>query len=732
MYSNHFAHTRCLGVFSLLLITIAGCGGGEGRDGDVASIEYIRGRIDCGAQSDASSTVASCTAILAYDVDGASLSIPPPDVAASGDSCPSGSFVVPVRDLPDAFTLVAEDVSCSNGMAATATIAGPDAKAAQATSALPFYVGQMKAEVLHYDPAQDIVHVSPVTTLIAVYRERHPDTDYQTAQTKVKHFLGIPESVDLSVAPDLSEMHFSVAQFITEAEVAGSAELLLETLLAEMQADPSATHPFYSYAVSASVALGVGGAIDFVADNLAKGALSEIGGQSMGWLLSSIGVNFDPAAKAIKEMQADLATIKNSLAELAGQMTQLNRDLKKEISNKGYATLRGQLDELETLIESEWRALEILAAHGGEPERATWAAEEVRRLKVVLGTQICNRFGEIHKKQAPALGEGMIEVWSQVVADRHRFLGPDDSRMMRAQFDYYDALQLAQFGLCIEYHHLVGAPAATLEQLVDQYFKNRQAQDFRMPTPIPDKALVETATGLMISPYTIWGDAPGLHFGYHFACNLPIHNRAPHATLSDYFNSTNSVPGSFIGEPPVCTTPTEGKFSVPLLGFKTWRVATRSEAKDMFAGWSSNSKKSIAQWAVSQGYPEDCIFQGRQRACIDETVEMFLTSVPKYYRRPSHPNWDEALLGRNLKVYRQSMSKGDPKEIECAINTSHYPRSTSVSWQCATFQGIHGKNGFWSAPKGHLIPVRTPGWSCDPCLDCDPPAPLKECYYYRR
>ena len=92
---------------------------------------------------------------------------------------------------------------------------------------------------------------------------------------------------------------------------------------------------------------------------------------------------------------------------------------------------------------------------------------------------------------------------------------------------------------------------------------------------IPARAVVEARTGLMLSPYTIWEDAPEKHFGNHFGCNLPRHNNKPVAKASPYFAERYNI---------ACELPKGSQFPSPLLGFSNWRMVTKDEAEKMFFG----------------------------------------------------------------------------------------------------------------------------------------------------
>ncbi|UCF05215.1 MAG: hypothetical protein JSV33_15055 [bacterium] len=607
---------------------------------------FVRGWIDCGSQD-------AIADIFVYNAAGELLNAQPPVQSAPVRSNPSGAFLVAVMDVPGTLRIVAENAKCSDDL-----------------------LTELKTEVRNFDPTRDIIHINPVTTLLVTYIERFPDIDYEEAQANVKRFLTIPNAIDLRNNLDVAESHFSIMQFLAEAKMQGGVEPLLAHLLEEMEADPLATHPFYAVGLQVRCASVV---IGYIAEKLASGALSYVGGEAFGWVLDKIGIGFpDATDMAIKEMQNDLKDIKNMLTGLSVQLDNVYSSLLKEIEQTNYDVRVGQLLPLINTTKTVWEDLTFLAGvkvtAETPDETKAWVAEEQARLKVVIGQQLLPQMDAIQHQQTGIGGaEGLIQIWSKVVASRHRFLSNKDSEMIHAQFDYFDSLQLSLFGLMIEYYHAAmpkDLAKDKLKSLIDNYMEGREKQLTIRPLMIPDNAVMETRTGLMISPYTIWEDAPGKHFGNHFGCNLCRHNNKPLAKASPYFAS-----------PPyniACDVPTNSKFTSPLMGFSDWRMATKDEVQKMFLGWEGSS---VAEWAIKQGYPKEY---------VNSEVNMFITNKAAFFNDKGNDNTIECL--------QFSMKTGIPTVITCSFPG---PASFSSSYNCTMLESING-------PKGYLIPVRQP------------------------
>jgi hypothetical protein len=577
---------------------------------------YLRGWIDCG-------TTAVANDILVYDASGALLNVALSPGAAKVQSRPSGAFLVALRRVPEAFMVVARDVRC-DGLS----------------------VAELKAHLRHLDPARDVVHVNGATTLLANHIERFPQLGDQKSQATVRAFLEIPQAIDLFRAPDLADVYFSPIAFLAEARTAGGVDPLLKRLLSEMAADPDARHPFQSL----GVALGPGDAIGWVGENLASGAVSYAGGQLAGWVLDKIGLGFpDATLEAIKEMQKTLGQIKQMISDLSVQLDQTLRQLSHEISQTNYDVRIGQLIPLVDRIETISEDLHYLAGMAGpklSKQDERWIETERVRLTHLIGHEILVDINAIHKQQVGISGTvGLIQVWSKIVAGRHRFLDANDSALMREQFDFYDALQLALFNLALEYHHAKGAPAKKLENLVETYERNRKKQLAMVAKPIPKDTVVETRSGLMIAPRAL-SDAGYSSMYHHFRVNPAKADR--------------------------------------YAGYADWRMPAKNEIEQIFYGWKGGS---VAAWAIAQGYPEED---------IAPEFNLLLTNRPA----PSG-------LFRGIESWSYSLNNGALWLNRCEEKYQRRARKGEhrYSVHCIMYPPERLKQTAW----GYLMPVRQPG-----------------------
>jgi len=577
---------------------------------------YLRGWIDCG-------THAVAEEILVYDASGALLNAAPASPGGSVKTRPSGAFLAALRSVPEAFMVVARGVRCDG---------------------LP--VAELNAPLRHFDPAREVVHVNGATTLLAKYIERFPELGDEKSQATVRAFLEIPSAIDLYRAPELADVHFSPVAFLAEAQTAGGAERLLERLLNEMTADSGATHPFRTVGVT----LGPGDAIGWVGKNLASGAASYVGGQLAGWVLDKIGLGFpDATLEAIKEMQRTLGQIKQMISDLSVQLDQSLHQLSHEIAQTNYDVRIGQLIALIDHVETISADLHFLAGMAGSKQSEQskkWVETERIRLTQLISQEILVHIDAIHKQQAGVSGTvGLIQVWSKIVAGRHRFLDASDSALMREQFDYYDALQLALFNLALEYHHATGAPPGKLKNLVETYERNRKKQLAMVAKPIPEGTVVETRSGLMIAPRAL------LDAGY--------------SSMYRHFRVNPAKAGRYAGH-------------------ADWRMPAKNEIEQIFYGWKG---ASVAAWAITQGYPKEF---------VAPEFNLLLTNSPA----PSG-------IFRGIESWSYSLNNGNLWLNRCEEKYQRRARNRDHRYSVHCI--LYGPERLKQAPWGYLMPVRQPG-----------------------
>lgn len=599
-----------IGISSMVVLLLIGCSG----DDTNPKTEYMRGWV-----------------FAEFPISGATVSIFDSDrvqLNKSGDETyDEGTFLVGIKGLPKNFRVIATD----------------------GKEGFREFAAELKTDVNNFDPETDIIYVNAVTTMVSTYLDKHPEKTLDEATTIIKDFLKIPQTVDIGESLHNSGQYFSHMAFMAEAERNGGVNSFIEILLAELESDPTKTHPFYSTQLFAGDTSDI---VTKIVDKIAEGAISSAGGKFFGWALKMFGTGGD-----YSEVQKTLGEIKTMIEELSNKINSIYEQLSAQITQTDYNIRIGQIYPLKSKIESTSEALSFLVTFTQSPENENWIASEKERIKRIIGEQILPEAKLINKQLVGEAGaEGLIKVWSRIVKNKHRFLGPDDSKQIQAQFDYFDALQLSLLALIIEYHHATDAPDQLIHDAIDQYKKNRAAQISMKPLPIPKDTIIETHTGLMIHPYDVWN---ALRIAYDPA-NTPYGYVAADAHTYDhiFFYARG-----------------EYNYNVQkLLGFNNWRMPTSREGKLMF--WSG---KGVGTWAISQGYPKDCIDEGNPRDCIeDDNLVLLMDSTPRPGAVPAQQYWKfQTKDGKILKA-------------------GEYPCYRGYSCAHTTIGGI-------------LIPVRSPG-----------------------
>ena len=148
-------------------------------------------------------------------------------------------------------------------------------------------MGHLSADVELTDPAQQIVVVNPVTTLVSLLLDEQSNLTLDDAQARVRDFLALLPNYDLGMAlresSGYESPYYSAVEFSTEAQAAGGLDLFEADLLQQMRV-PSDVHSFAQNSANEA------GAATFIATQLASGVLSWAGGQGAGWAVQASGL----------------------------------------------------------------------------------------------------------------------------------------------------------------------------------------------------------------------------------------------------------------------------------------------------------------------------------------------------------------------------------------------------------------------------------------------------------
>jgi hypothetical protein len=411
--------------------------------------------------------------LTVYDMDGKQ--ILKTDTPATNDQ---GAFLNGViKNLPANFRMVAEGGS----------LGGSD------------FSGRLMADVQDFDPNVDTIYLNGVTTMVSSYLDQNPGATVDEATIVVKRFLEIPESVDVASEMLLSGQYFNCEQFLREASDNGGINQYIDKLLTELK--NGATHPFQE-------PLPPEGAGSWLAETLAEGAVSYVGGELMGWGLSKAGINFgeeDHTAEELAKIQNGMAEMKDEMSKMSVQLDAINdrldnitkqlKEMLKEISHKielnEYGTRVGQLNNLISSTDSIQRDLTNFVIN-------TPSNPEVQKQNLInrIERNIVDQ-GDVIHNQLVGLGgqKPLITMWREIVYE-DRFLTSEDYDLVESQYEYFRQYQEYVLLLQVEYYHAIegkdGENAKLIKDLVGRYEEHMAQQEALLSQPIEKNIVVDS------------------------------------------------------------------------------------------------------------------------------------------------------------------------------------------------------------------------------------------------
>jgi len=284
--------------------------------------------------------------------------------------------------------------------------------------------------------------VNAVTNLVSAYRDDHVDVSPGEAETAVKKFLSLPESVNLDEVIYSSEWYcyyFSHYLFMKEAKLNHGMSSFVNQLVDEMDAGRSRS--FYDGdSIGSSY-------FNFAMAALLRGAVSKLGGEGTGWILGLLNQGGD-IDNRLAEMKSDLEAILSDLAQIINALKALAQELALD------------MNDVETYIEglNAQEAITTIKTHYGpdDPDSRgdtntlkwfsfctstdsdpTTKAEIKTLVENINGTwDIEEQVQAIHDAIFPDIGntDGLLDLWTK------NFLlqGPVGSDKL---MDYYKTLE---------------------------------------------------------------------------------------------------------------------------------------------------------------------------------------------------------------------------------------------------------------------------------------------------
>jgi hypothetical protein len=167
-----------------------------------------------------------------------------------------------------------------------------------------------------FDSENQLVHLNAATTLVERYQELNPQADQQSAETRVREYLGLGETVSLGNGIENPyQTMFSMPIFESAAYTNGGLDTYTRTLAQEMTQSPTATRSFELTGVASNA---TSGGIESIAEDLAKKVANAAASEIFAKLQEGLG---------IKDKESQIFDLLN---KIEGQIVNLERMLKDQ------------------------------------------------------------------------------------------------------------------------------------------------------------------------------------------------------------------------------------------------------------------------------------------------------------------------------------------------------------------------------------------------------------------
>ncbi len=367
----------------------------------------------------------------------------------------------------------------------------------------------LRTDVRDFNADSDKIYINFATTVVGAYMDKNPQLTLEEAILSVKTFLELPQWFDLASGTQLSGEYFSNTQFMSEANQNGGVNSFIDMLLIEME--NGTTHPFKE-----ELLLSVGSTI---AKELAKGAVSYVGGELMGWGLSKAGVDFgtDHTAEDLAEIKEGMKEMKTKLNEMSIQLNAISiqlkniqnelKDMLKKITHQQalteYATRVAQMNTLISSVDTIQRDLNYFVTNPpANPEKMRESL--INRIE----NSIVDNADTIHNHLVGLAGEkSLITLWREIVYE-DRFLDNYDYTRVKAQFDFYKKYQEIILLLRVEYYHAleesseddsggIGKIGEVVMECIEHFDSQIAEQEELLCAPIEKHVVVDTKWDVM-------------------------------------------------------------------------------------------------------------------------------------------------------------------------------------------------------------------------------------------
>lgn len=287
----------------------------------------------------------------------------------------TGGFLIGVRELPNAFTIRTTGGTYGDG--------GDDF-----TGTLALHVDEhLVAATASDDPAENLgtcsrpkfayYHLNPVTTLLSLYREKHPELSENDSLSQIIDFFDLHESTDINTDLHFYQEDFNPSAFMLEAGGHHNFDSHMQQLLVDIDTLES-QRTLSGSGEALKIQDQASGTPDglakeilmFAVGKLFEGALSELGGEGMGWILDAIGLS-DDGSDATQEQLDELGEKLDVMSEKLDDILDVTKrtqvaiqELSQQLSETTYDVLWNPLNVGDTApimrIEMMYKSLYAL------------------------------------------------------------------------------------------------------------------------------------------------------------------------------------------------------------------------------------------------------------------------------------------------------------------------------------------------------------------------------------
>ena len=349
------------------------------------------------------------------------------------------------------------------------------------------FKGELRAEVR--GDTSEVVHASPVSTVVSHRVAQSPEAGLHKAETQVKRHLSIPAGLAVGDVR-LNRRYFSGRAFMREADRhGGTAELAKTTARnAGSGADP---HPYRGESPSRT-APGASATPDELLKSLLESAGSKISGDAAGWVLASLDKSLPLPESELDKIHRELVAINAQLTEIKAQLGEISQDLKQQGYNEIVDTLPlSKIDHVQG--EIIW-----LITHPTSTDRKSV-------IETLVGTSAKAGYIESNLQDSPELFDRaftggfdrtkLVDAYGQVALKKSPnapFFTPADNAKVFAAYDYYDLYLLLGLNSVVEWKHAKGETDRP-KDLIEGVVANRKTKyEPTLPEKLDPNGVIDT------------------------------------------------------------------------------------------------------------------------------------------------------------------------------------------------------------------------------------------------